>query len=139
MPRATHGVLPMVSMLPAPNVGGGKTKPGNPGKEIWKANRGFISMTHARNVLNLKAYRVASHGKLVVARKGNSQLSSLGTFLYRFGVKKKTPNAFGEYTALVKTSTRFYTRGLGLYMLRMMKAAMRRPNGILVWSRKKTS
>lgn len=131
--RAAHGFN-----ASTPNVGGGKTKPGNPGKEIWKANRGFISMTHARNVLNLKAYCVASHGKLVVARKGNSQLSSLGTFLYRFGVKKKTPNAFGEYTALMKTYTRFYTRGLGLYMLRMMKSAMRRNGGVLVWSSRKT-
>jgi len=132
--RAAHGFN-----ASTPNVEGGKTKPTNIGKEIWKANRGFISMTHARNVLNLKAYCVASHQKMVTARKGNGQLSSLGTFLYRFGVKKKSRNAFGEYTALVKTYTRFYTRGLGLYMLRMMKAAMRRPNGILVWSRKKTS
>merc|ERR1711988_645121 len=131
--RAAHGFN-----ASTPNVEGRKTKPDARGKEIWKANRGFISMTHARNVLNLKAYCVASHGKLVVARKGNSQLSSLGTFLYRFGVKKKTRNAFGEYTALMKTYSRFYTRGLGLYMLRMMKSAMRRNGGVLVWSSRKT-
>jgi len=131
--RAAHGFN-----ASTPNVEGGKTKPSNGGKEVWKANRGFISMTHARNVLDLKAYCLASHTKMVTARKGNGQLSSLGTFLYRFGVKKRTRNAFGEYTALVKTYTRFYTRGLGLYMLKMMKAAMRRPNGILAWSRTKS-
>merc|ERR1712093_423781 len=104
--RAAHGFN-----ASTPNVEGEKTKPDAVGKEIRKANRGFISQTHARNVLNLKAYCVASHEKMVTARKGNGQLSSLGTFLYRFGVKKKSRNVFGEYTALVKTYTRFYKRG----------------------------
>jgi hypothetical protein len=119
-----------------PNVGGGRNKPQNRGKVVWKANRGFISQTHTRNVLNLKAYCVGAHSSMVTARKGNGQLSSLGTFLYRFGVKKRTKNAFGEYTSLVKTYTRFYKRGLGKYLLYRMKRAMRYKGGVLSWSKK---
>jgi len=119
-----------------PNVGGGRSKPTKRGKVVWKANRGFISMTHTRNVLNLKAYCVGAHSAMVTARKGNGQLSSLGTFLYRFGVKKRTRNAFGEYIALVKTYARFYKRGLGKYLLYRMRRAMRYKGGILSWSKK---
>jgi hypothetical protein len=114
--KRRHGVNANI-----PNLSNLKSKPFSKRKVLrWVVQR----RVHTRNVMALKAYCVAAHSKLRRTKRGNKMISSLGTFLYRFGAKRRG-NAIGEYGALLKTYRRFYKYGLGRYLLNALSRSMR--------------
>lgn len=96
-----------------------------------QANYGNVSKRLLTNVFELKAYCISVHEKILGARKGNHKLSSIGSFLYRYGVDKKTRNAFGEFKALTRSYTKFYKYGINKYVFDNARKAMTRGKGLL--------
>jgi len=93
--------------------------------------QGKVQPRLMRNVLFLKAMALAVHDKMRTAKQGNKPLSAIGTFMWRFGVRKSTSNAYGEYRALAAHYTKFYKAGIGSYIMRHLKKSMRLGNGLV--------
>jgi len=109
--------------------------PKSKAREWMKAYTGYVHERLMRNVLFLKAMALAVHDKMRSARKGNSQLSAIGTFMWRYGIRKDTRNAYGEYKALAIHYSKFYKAGIGKYIMVRLVRSMRHGNGIVTKER----
>jgi hypothetical protein len=101
-------------------------------KRVYRqANYGNVPKRLLTNVFELKAYCISVHEVMLAAKKGNKKLSSIGSFLYRFGVDKRTRNAFGEFKALTRSYKKFYKYGINKYVFDNAAKAMSSGPGIL--------
>merc|ERR1711881_141912 len=101
-------------------------------KRVYRqANSGNVPKRLLTNVFELKAYCISVHEVMLAAKKGNKKLSSIGSFLYRFGVDKRTRNAFGEFKALTRSYKKFYKYGINKYVFDNAAKAMSSGPGIL--------
>merc|ERR1711959_71987 len=101
-------------------------------KRVYRqANYGNVPKRLLTNVFELKAYWISVHEVMLAAKKGNKKLSSIGSFLYRFGVDKRTRNAFGEFKALTRSYKKFYKYGINKYVFDNAAKAMSSGPGIL--------
>merc|ERR1711939_975733 len=101
-------------------------------KRVYRqANYGNVPKRLLTNVFELKAYCISVHEVMLAAKKGNKKLSSIGSFLYRFGVDKRTRNAFSEFKALTRSYKKFYKYGINKYVFDNAAKAMSSGPGIL--------
>jgi len=96
-------------------------KPPAPKPIPWKKVK--VQPKFGGNVLAFKAFCVLSHNKIKAMSKHSNNLSSLGSFLIRYGARQSS-NALGEYAALHKAYLHFYKLGLGKYMIRRLHTAL---------------
>merc|ERR1712139_63791 len=102
-------------------MGGKKAKPWRM-RRVWRHVLRFMpnELKWSNHVMALKAFCVATHHKMRNAKRGNSVISSLGTFLFRFGLRKTRANALAEYSSLMKNYKRFYRYGMGKYLMQQL-------------------